>query len=434
MFKILFGLVAALFFCVQAHAAFPATPGACQSNCYEYQVYNQSGVYVRDPVVACAPTLNTYPSLVWDSFFPPNVCVLRDPNNGNTLGVTIVRRSAGPDPYTCPANATLTGTTCSCNSGFAESGSSCVASTPDCPFGQGRTFNRTEGWARSSNPDADDLVVDHGAPGFYGYNDGVCVGDIAKVERCFRSQEPSPQGLYRTSCDYTMVVSGVATESGDSAADPETVNASCPGVVGTVNGKPLCVGNASNPLPSPSDAPNHPTSAGNPSAGVKPATGEGSGSTGAGRTPTEGSGGNDGGPAGAANGRGGSGQRGEPGEDGIAVCGAPPLPACNVKVDETGTPGAADADSRFTQANTDLGKVQTDAQDAFGDHRDITLPAWSWTFMFPTGCTPLVLPAFGDLEIDVCQWQPMIHDLMSVIWVIAGIWGLIHLFMRATGV
>lgn len=334
----------------------------------------------------------------------------------------------------CPANSSLSSGQCFCNSGYTQSGSVCVSN--QCPVGQGRTFNRTEGWARSSNADRDDLVVSFGAPSsIYDYNDGACVGNISGVERCWRSQEPSSQGLYRTSCDYTMVISGDAPPStGDDAADPTTSIPPCPGVVGTVNDKPLCVGTASNPLPSPSVAPNFPTGAGNPSAGGKPATGEGSGSTGSGRTPSTGSGGNDGGPASAAVGRGGTGERGEPGEDGTAVCGAAPLPPCAVKVDESGTPAEATAEGRFSQANTDLGKVQTDAQGAFGDIEDITLPSWTWTFAFPTGCTPLVLPAFDDFEIDVCQFQPIIHDLMSVIWVIAGIWGLIALFRNATGV
>lgn len=231
-----------------------------------------------------------------------------------------------------------------------------------------------------------------------------------------------------------MIVSGESTSPGDANADPENDNAICPGVVGTVNGKAMCVGNASNPLPSPTPAPNQPTSAGNPSAGAKPATGEGSGSSGAGRTPTGGSGGNDGGPASAAVGRGGTGDRGEPGEDGTGVCGAPPLPSCNVKVDETGTPAEGAAAGRFGQANTDVDGTQNDAEGFIRGIEDIVLPSWSWSFSFPTGCTPLVLPAFNDLEIDVCQWQPIIHDLMSVIWVIAGIWGFIGLFRNATGV
>lgn len=320
---------------------------------------------------------------------------------------------------------------------FTGSGSSATwtCETTACPVGVGRTFNRTEGWARSPDADADDLVVDNGPPSFYGYNDGVCVGDIARVEMCYRSQEPSAQGLYRTSCDYTMVNSGEASPgTGDDAAKPTDPIAACPGTLGTVNGKPLCVGTAASPLPPGTAPPNSPTAAGNPSAGLKPESGEGSGNTGAGRTPSTGSGGNTGGPAGAAVGRGGTGDRGEPGEDATAVCGAPPLPACAVKVDETGVPAEGTAAGRFGDANTNVDGTQSDAEGFLEGIADITLPSWSWTFSFPTGCTPLVLPAFDDFEIDVCQFQPMIHDLMSVLWVIAGIWGLINLFMRASGV
>ncbi len=113
-------------------------------------------------------------------------------------------------------------------------------------------------------------------------------------------------------------------------------------------------------------------------------------------------------------------------------CGIAGLPPCNVKVDETGVP--SDGAPRFETAKTDLDKVQTDANTAFGDHEDISLPEWSWTFQFPTGCSPLVLSAFNNLAIDVCQWQPIIHDLMSMLWVAAGIFGLIALFRNATGV
>lgn len=431
MFKKLFGLVAALLFCAQAHAAFPPTSGY---SCYAPN-YPQWGTYTDSTQLGCAQKV--FNASHYGGSGQQLVCA---PGNGEACGASWT----GEPPHSgnirvtaeniCPVNSTLEGVSCTCNSGFAESGSSCVPTSAACPVGQGRTFNRTEGWARSPGANADDVVVDNGGLSSpYGYNDGVCVGDIAKIDRCYRSQEPSAQGLYRISCDYTMVVTSPSSAPGDPNADPQNDNAACPGVVGTVNGKPMCVGNASNPLPSPSPAPNHPTSAGNPSAGEKPSSGEGSGTTGAGRTPTGGSGGNDGGPASAAAGRGGTGDRGD-GEDGTGVCGAPPLPSCNVKVDETGTPAEGTAAGRFGQANTDVDTAQSDAEGFIRGIEDIVLPSWSWTFAFPTGCTPLVLAAFNNLEIDVCQWQPIIHDLMSVIWVIAGIWGFIGLFRNATGV
>jgi hypothetical protein len=428
MFKrLFFGLVAALLFSASAHASFPAT----QSARYSCGGQPGHGGWHATTTAAVAAWVASYnPGAVGPPYgWSGGNCTAILQWNGATANTLAYSQPV----LSCPANATLSGTLCTCNSGYTENGSSCINS--QCQVGKAYTFNRTEGWGRSPDADANDLVVDHGPPGFYGYSDGVCVGDIARVERCWRSQEPSAQGLYRTSCDYTMLISGEASPgTGDTAAAPTTPVPPCPGVLGEFNGKPLCVGTASNPLPPSQDAPNQPTGAGNPSAGVKPSTGPGSGSDGAGRTPATGNGGNNGGPAGAAVGRGGTGSRGEPGQDGTAVCGAPPLPSCNVKVDETGTPAEGTAAGRFGQANTDVDATQSDAEGFIRGLEDIVLPSWSWTFAFPTGCIPLVLPAFNNLEIDVCQWQPIIHDLMSVIWVIAGIWGFIGLFRNATGV
>lgn len=337
----------------------------------------------------------------------------------------------------CPANSTLSGASCTCNSGYTQEGSSCVSN--QCPVGQGRTFNRTEGWGRSPNPDADDLVVDLSAMSFYDYNDGVCIGDIAKVEKCWRSQEPSAQGLFRVSCDLTMVISGVAPPStGDSAANPETAIPACPGTLGTVNGKPMCVGTASNPLPSPQPAPNQPTGAGNPSAGVKPSTGEGSGSTGSGRTPSTGNGGNDGGPASSAIGRGGSGQRAEGAETGEntgAVCGAPPLPACNVKVDETGTPDGANLkdtsqmDSVWASREAGLGT----ARDSAGDASWGIVPSW----IVDRPCEPWNVATLPEViggravTLDLCPFKPISDGILNFVWVCYGIFAVTGLVASA---
>lgn len=428
MCRYIVGLLAALFLALPAQAAFP--PSTVHT-CY-WSTFNGQGT----TYLACAQ--DVYNKAVAAGAVGAGQCVtFRGFGSAgwfDTCG-SGSQVTYGADTTACPANSTLSGGSCSCNSGYAEFGGACAATSEQCPVGQGKTTNRTEGWARSSNPNANDMVSDLGPPSsIYGYNDGACVGNITGTERCWRSQEPSAQGLYRVSCDYTMVVTGPSTTPGESNSDPDEPVASCPGFVGDVNGKTVCVGTASNPVPAGTDAPNAPTSAGNPSAGPKPSTGPGSGSGGSGRTPTTGNGGNNGGPASAAVGPGGSGLRGDLPEFPGEICGAAPLPPCNVKVDETGVPSEASAAGRFSQGNTDVDKVQTDADSAFGQHRDINLPGWSWTFAFPTGCTPLVLAAYDNLEIDVCQWQPVIHDLMSMLWVAAGIFGLIALFRNATGV
>lgn len=336
----------------------------------------------------------------------------------------------------CPANATLGAGQCTCNSGYNQNGNSCV--NAQCEVGKGRTFNRTEGWARGTNADADDVVSSVGPPqGIYDYNDGVCVGNITAIDRCYRSQEPTTQGLYRLSCDYTMVVTGEASGAGDSAASPTTPNASCPGFVGEVNGKTVCVGTASNPLPS-NAAPNSPTVAGNPSAGVKPASGPGSGATGADRTPTTGSGGNTGGPASAAVGRGGTGVRGEAGADGEdakAVCGAPPLPSCNVKVDETGTPDGSSfgTSSELDGALNSREAGLATARDKAGDASWGIVPRWTED----RECEPwhmFTLPeAVGGSEVgvDLCPLMPIADGILNFIWVMLGIFAVTGLVASA---
>lgn len=110
----------------------------------------------------------------------------------------------------------------------------------------------------------------------------------------------------------------------------------------------------------------------------------------------------------------------------IITCGLPWTPAC--KMDETGTP-------------------QPVATDVYGDPGGPTMeplntiigepPApeveWSWTFELPAGCTPFPLPAFAPYmdALDVCQFQPTIHDLVSLMWVGATFWALIALISGA---
>lgn len=114
-------------------------------------------------------------------------------------------------------------------------------------------------------------------------------------------------------------------------------------------------------------------------------------------------------------------------------CGAAGLAPCAVKVDETGVPAASSAGGSFDKGNTDMDKVKTDALAAINDAKeDDDLPPWSWTFQLPTGCAPYPLAAFG-LTLDVCQFRPVIHDIMSFLWLSAGVFGLLALFRSSVG-
>jgi hypothetical protein len=419
--NLFFGLVAALLFSFNVHASIPPTSTTEYSCGY--------GWY---PSAHAA--LAAHPSTQNGTFGQPwRIDVFSCYATRMATGVeTFLSNSSLRTVNSCPANSTLVGSVCVCSSGYNQVGNVCV--NAQCEVGKGRTFNRTEGWARTSGADANDVVSNIGPPaGIYDFNDGVCVGNITSIDKCFRSQEPSTQGLYRISCDYTMVVTGDSSSGGDPATSPATPDAACPGFVGEVNGKAVCVGTASSPLPSPSNAPNEPTAPGNPAAGVKPSTGPGSGADGPGRTPTTGAGGNAGGPAGAAVGRGGTGDRGEngaDGEDAKAVCGAPPLPACNVKVDETGTPTAASAEGLFSGPGAGVDEQKGLMDGLLNTIESWDIGNWTWTFALPTGCVAFEIEMAASVSVDPCRYQETIHDLMSVIWVLTGICAAFIIFER----
>lgn len=430
-----------------AHAAFPATsipenkPGGVCYNapCHEWsntidvswQRTPQSAAnlvigksHADCPNVLSVSLSGSYPNYSYSAVcnFGPGNTPTRGP-----YGLSVRTRTADLPEYSCPANATLGGSSCTCNTGYEESGSSCVIVSL-CDVGKARTVNVTTGWARSSRPDTGDVAIDYGLPPLHDYNDGVCVGNISSVDSCFRSQEPAANGLYRLSCDFTMVMTGDAMSSGDVNADALNPVPACPGFLGEINGKPACVGTASSPLPSsplPSGAPS--PQPGNPTAGEKPTTGEGSGSTGAGRTPVSGSGGNTGGPASAAVRPGWSSP--SPGDDTGQPCGGPGQPVCSVKVDETGTPSAASADGYFNDPSSGLDAQRGILDGLLGDIADWDIGSWTWTFQLPTGCTPLEM--YEGVVVNPCLWLDQFHSIMSFVWVLTGICGLFVIYSRA---
>lgn len=354
--------------------------------------------------------------------------------------------TAEGDPYStsvttqntnlCPSNSTQAGTTCTCVSSYVEEGGTCVLPSV-CDVGESRTFNRTEGWARSSNADANDLVSGSTELSSLAANDGVCVGSIVGIDRCYRSQEPTAQGLYRVSCDYTMVMTGDSPAGSEvPETDPTTPDATCPGFVGQVQGKSVCVGTTSTPLPTPLPSPDQPTAAGNPTAGVKPSTGEGSGSDGAGRTPSAGSGGNAGGPASSAVGAGGTGVRDSDGPEPTgAVCGASPLPPCAVKVDETGTPnGSTFGTSSELDTALDIREsALATARDKAGDASWGIVPAWT----ADQACEPwdvFTLPeqVGGQVvTVDLCPLMPLAEGILNFIWAMLGIFAVTSMVSSA---
>lgn len=109
-------------------------------------------------------------------------------------------------------------------------------------------------------------------------------------------------------------------------------------------------------------------------------------------------------------------------------CGLPNTPKC--RIDEDGTPSAVD-DTHKSDIDDELKGIRDLAdnpRDFWPEFRDI-----EWAFRLPTGCSAVDLPGFAPFipSINVCKIQPVIHDLLSVVWILSGILGSIGIFWRS---
>lgn len=111
----------------------------------------------------------------------------------------------------------------------------------------------------------------------------------------------------------------------------------------------------------------------------------------------------------------------------VKVCGIPGSPPC--KIDESGTPtqpavnSAADVDGALGTLKTCLLSPSTCLP---------ALPSLSWSFAFPTACSPIPLPAFAPYmpSVDVCGFMPTFHALMTMVWAACGVFGAVNLVGR----
>lgn len=327
--------------------------------------------------------------------------------------------------YTCPANSTLSTNVCTCNSGFVQSGSACVTAAPSCPDAVGslRVVNVTDGWGRSPDPNADDLVHSSGSPPS-SLDDGKCLGEVTDVQHCWRSQVPAANGLYRVSCDYIIRVAGDGSGTSATDANPLTPPPACPGFVGEVNGVTVCVGTSTQPVNGTNPSPGN-EAPGNPAAGPQPDTGEGSGSTGEGRTPTTGDGGNAGGPAAAAT------PPAAPTVEIEAQCGVAGKPACSVTVDESGMPTGTNAYSTPRQA---LDTFSLERQEGIENAGSQSSLPWIWGFNLPSGtCSPIDLSSrFGPMEWRPCEDQNIANFRAAWAYLV-GIFGALYIVRSLFG-
>lgn len=101
-------------------------------------------------------------------------------------------------------------------------------------------------------------------------------------------------------------------------------------------------------------------------------------------------------------------------------CGLPGTPPC--KIDETGTLAPPDPDGESVFNGLLPQCIQSDWKTCFPE-----LPSINWSFSLPSGCSPIPVPfgRFGFTEVNICPWQGMIHDIMSMLWAAAGLFGAI---------
>lgn len=353
----------------------------------------------------------------------------------------------------CPANSTGT-TTCTCNTGFDESGSpvnACVPHTNQCTGKAASVVNWTAGWQRTpSVGPSEQLVAANPIPGG---STTMCVGGCAvQIDvsdpcpgcKAQVSQTPNSQGLYRVSVEMMAKPNGSECTAGASDA-PVTPDDSkdppCPGYVGDINGVKGCYGTASNPVNAqapPSVVSGASKAPGNPAAGPS--------SPGA-ATPASGAGGSAGGPAAAATGASGSGGTGtvtgsQNGSGRVASqsgteqanCGAPGQAPC--KIDESGTP--KDAGTSFDSANGQL----DDAKAKYDDIRDKTSGAsdkgmfeqFRNVFLVPpiAACENIVLPdQVAGKTIDACTVVDGVRSVMAYIWALAGLFLCLRMIKRS---
>jgi hypothetical protein len=299
-----------------------------------------------------------------------------------------------------------------------------------------QTVNWTVGYSRSATEYT--LVGPASYPGAGNVCVNGCNAAAGDAVAAWRSKASTDTGLYRMSIDYKMTYAGSACNGDAAPTNPTDTIPPCVGSLGTVNGKPYCAGTATSPVSAdqPVAAP-VPPSDGNPAAGVVPASGPGSGVGGEGRTPVAGDGGPRGGPAGsqgnAANGVEGTGNTGTVTNGTItkpadgkeqANCGAPGQPQC--KIDETGTP--TDAAGKLKAGTDQMNAGMDGHKKLIDDLKENTGPSWSLTFELPSSCTPFEL--WEGMSVDMCKYQPVIHDLMSMIWIATTLWACIAMMGR----
>jgi len=127
---------------------------------------------------------------------------------------------------------------------------------------------------------------------------------------------------------------------------------------------------------------------------------------------------------------GGTTTTGAPPSEEIITCGLPNTPPC--KIDETGTP-TAPANTSTADANGIFAGILTCVTTPSSCLP--ALPDMNWSFSLPTSCAPIPLSGFEAYSVnsvDICPYQTTIHDLMSLLWAAAGLFGAVSIIFKGS--
>lgn len=325
-----------------------------------------------------------------------------------------------------------------------EDGKPAEPPVPSCPASgsSAGNVNMTTGYSPSLTGASTVAIVANGA--WTSTDSNSCVINVSPgvgPSACYGSQTPSSTGLYRLSCDFPGVYSGSTSAAGPNANAAPPL---CPGSNGSVNGVPVCLVSGSpstsgsekpplagNPVPGSKPGPEaqqpYPaTSPSNPGSAIGSASGGGSGGA------SGGGGGTNGNPTDAGRSNTPSGSTGNannplpPKPPGPVECGTPGRPNCQIDDSQIGS--AAGVYEPSIKALSDTQKFAADqiASAASAIGKDT---GWKFSFSLPTQCS--AFPLFLNVVADFCRFQPMIHDLMSLVWVSTTFFVLIGMFGRA---
>lgn len=375
-------------------------------------------------------------------------------NGGGTLERFSPVYREGDGTSSCPANSTAVTGGCQCNANYQESGGQCVPKVNKCTaqMNKPQTVNWTLGWTRT--PDDTDSRWVGGSMSVPPSGGMVCVeGCEVGVNLTLsgppqKSQTPAANGLYRVTAPFEALGRGSECTQNTKDADKSTPIMPCPGYVGEIDGKVGCFGTAEKPVTT-ADKPipgGQAPIAGNPPAGTPATSGVGP-TTGAGRTPTTGTGGNDGGPAAAATGGKGGGAGGSASGTGTTTngegkeeptpCGAPGQPVCAVKVDEAKTPTDGGDGMKTTGLDQAMDKAVEGLQKATNPGGMDTgwggIPQW----FNNEACTPWQLGTLPFINIpvviNICAIQPVVIAVMTFLWVVGTFFAIVGMVARVTG-